>query len=172
MTKSIKISDKVTYSPKTIEGYRFLRLETPDGQEVANNGLTISSKPQEFYAMFVSESKVSVKYVDQDNNELTQQEDKIINGFYGDSYDVTGEDYRPAIAGYRLDTTKLPTNSSGTMADEDIVVTYVYVKQLTINFNTNGGTNINNQVIDINTPISEPTQPTKDATTFDGWYTS
>ena len=42
----------------------------------------------------------------------------------------------------------------------------------TITFDSNGGTNISSIVVDYNTKVSKPVDPTKDGYTFGGWYTN
>ncbi len=52
--------------------------------------------------------------------------------------------------------------------------TTVYVKwninSYTVTFNTNGGSSVNQQTVVYGNKATEPTTPTKDGHTFDGWY--
>ena len=44
------------------------------------------------------------------------------------------------------------------------------VSKYTVKFETNGGSTIANKTVTRNTVLTEPTAPTKDGYTFDGWY--
>jgi len=44
------------------------------------------------------------------------------------------------------------------------------INQYTISFNTNGGTNIESIIGNFGDPVSNPTNPTKEGHTFQGWY--
>ncbi|MBR3942349.1 MAG: InlB B-repeat-containing protein, partial [Clostridia bacterium] len=45
------------------------------------------------------------------------------------------------------------------------------VSRYTVKFDTNGGTTVANKTVTRNAKLAEPTAPTKDGYTFDGWYT-
>ena len=44
------------------------------------------------------------------------------------------------------------------------------VSKYTVKFETNGGSKVSSKTVTRNTAVSEPTAPTKDGYTFDGWY--
>ncbi|WP_125572074.1 MucBP domain-containing protein [Lacticaseibacillus songhuajiangensis] len=75
---------------------------------------------------------VTVRFVDENGTQLTAS--KFDNKRVGDKYVATAK----VIDGYVLDKSKLPANASGSVADSDIVVTYVYqtVGQYVINVPT------------------------------------
>ncbi len=54
------------------------------------------------------------------------------------------------------------------------IVTFTYtidrLMQYTVIFNTNGGSNVEDQVVNENEPVIEPPVPTKDGYIFSGWY--
>lgn len=44
------------------------------------------------------------------------------------------------------------------------------VQEVTVSFDSNGGSNVDNQVVELGSAIIEPTEPTKDGYDFMGWY--
>ena len=67
---------------------------------------------------------VNVKYVDEAGNEIHASQN--LTGKVGMAYDASSDKYKLSIAGYTLDTSKLPTNATGTFIDQAQTVTYVY----------------------------------------------
>lgn len=161
-----KPSDPVKDRNQFLGWYSDTKLSTPwDFSNPVTSDMTL-------YAKWLQESKLTVKYVDQDGNKIIGVDDKHLNGFLNEDYDVSTDDYKLDIDGYRLDTENLPNNSIGKYTTEPVVVTYVYIKQWVVSFNTNGGSSINSVSVDQNTPVAEPTPPVFDGTEFSGWYTS
>ncbi|EAC9834118.1 MucBP domain-containing protein, partial [Listeria monocytogenes] len=68
-----------------------------------------------------------VQYVDQDGKEVHASQ--TIRGNVGEAYDANTPEYKLTIAGYSLDTAKLPTNASGDFSNQAQLVTYVYTKE-------------------------------------------
>lgn len=66
----------------------------------------------------VQDAKVIVRYVDTEGNEISAS--AVINGKSGDAYKAAAK----SIEGYKL--TRIPDNASGTMAQAETVVTYIY----------------------------------------------
>lgn len=69
---------------------------------------------------------VTVKYIDQDGAEAHASQ--TISGNVGEAYDASTATYKLTITGYTLDTTKLPTNATGTFTADAQTVTYTYTK--------------------------------------------
>ena len=70
----------------------------------------------------VKSSKVIAKYVDEDGNELALQEE--MTGLINTEYNTHEKD----ILGYTLK--EMPVNKNGVYTEEDIIVTYVYTKNI------------------------------------------
>ncbi len=91
---------------------------------------------------------VTVEYVDEEGNKIHNSQ--TISGSKGDVYDASTEQYKLALDGYTLDTTKLPQNSTGNFEEELQTVTYVYSKNPVV------AADVTVRYVDIkNIPISE-----------------
>lgn len=71
---------------------------------------------------------ISVHYVDESGSPISGITSKSFTQEVNSSYDVSGDDFKPVIPGYTLDTSKLPTNATGIVGTTPISVTYVYRK--------------------------------------------
>ena len=85
-----------------------------------------------FVAQFVelASGKVTVRYLDENGEPIA--DDKVLEGTEGDSYDVSGEEYRlESVGDYKLiDETD---NVTGTFNDDNILVVYTYQKETSAN---------------------------------------
>lgn len=54
--------------------------------------------------------------------------------------------------------------------DESLILEQEKVKSYTASFDTDGGTNVESQIIKENNKVTKPSDPTKKGYTFDGWY--
>ena len=80
--------------------------------------------------------------------------------------------YTEASGGTKVDTNTIFT------ADTTIYAHWTYTgattaagtTRYTVSFETNGGSKVSSKTVTRNTAVSEPTAPTKDGYTFDGWY--
>ena len=82
---------------------------------------------------------------------------QTITGTY--TYDPSHSLLRAAGSGAitgKVEITVIPVRS----APEDV----------TVSFDSNGGTPVETQTVEYNTPVSKPEDPTRDGFTFDGWY--
>ena len=71
-------------------------------------------------------SDITIKYVNSDNTEIHSP--LKISGNVGESFDATTATYKLDIGSYTLDTSKLPSNSTGTLTEQPQTITYVYLK--------------------------------------------
>lgn len=81
----------------------------------------------------------------------------------------TREGYR--FDGWYIDAAYTSAYTFSTLVDSDFSLYAKWVEQITLTFNSNGGSTIDDQVIDINTKATTPTAPTKADQTFGGWFT-
>ena len=112
-----KEGDEYTSEPKDIEGYE--PVGTPD-----NATGTLGKEDVEIiytYKKVDNTSKVVVKYVDKDGNEIAKTEE--IKGEIGDEYTAKPVE----VDGYKL--TETPENATGKITKEVIEVTFVYEKE-------------------------------------------
>lgn len=71
---------------------------------------------------------VTVKYLNEANEEIHKA--NTIGGYIGDTYDATTPEYQLAtIDNYELDTSKLPSNTTGTLSNQKQEVVYRYKKR-------------------------------------------
>lgn len=70
---------------------------------------------------------LTVKYQDVNGNQIA--EDQVINGYIGDSYDVSTEKYNLKIDGYTLK--EVQGSPNGILAETPQTVTYIYEKNAT-----------------------------------------
>lgn len=65
----------------------------------------------------------------------------------------------------------LVTNNSFTMPAKNVTINAIFeIKKLNVEFNSNGGSEVNSQEIKYEKTIIEPSNPTKTGYTFAGWY--
>ena len=111
-------------------------VDNPQGKTVYDGYLANRPAETETYVWQqdskpVAKQAVTVEYIDAASGKpISGVEVKVITGFQGREYDVTGTDSRPAISGYTWDG-KTPTNAKGTYGDKAVVVQYVYRKNST-----------------------------------------
>jgi uncharacterized repeat protein (TIGR02543 family) len=75
----------------------------------------------------------------------------------------------PVRVGYTFFVWDIETPA--TMPANDLTITAIYtINQYTISFDVNGGSEVIAITEDYNTPVTEPTEPTKIGYTFNGWY--
>ena len=89
---------------------------------------------------------------------------------------VSAPDPAPIKEGYQLAGWSLTDGGAlynfDTLVTEDITLyaKWTSMDQVTVTFNSNGGSAVDAQTIDYNTFASEPPVPTKDGFRFDGWF--
>ena len=82
--------------------------------------------------------------------------------------DPSREGYR--FAGWYIDEAFSSAYNFSTTVDTDFSLYVKWVEQITLNFESNNGSAIDSQVIDINTVASIPVAPTRVDYTFGGWF--
>ncbi|RJC35520.1 hypothetical protein D3B58_14560, partial [Listeria monocytogenes] len=84
----------------------------------------------------VKAKDLTVNYQDVEGNKVADSQ--IVSGNIGDSYDVSGEEYKLKIAGYTFQEVK--GEVTGGLTDKEQTVTYIYTKNpvkakdLTVNY--------------------------------------
>lgn len=81
----------------------------------------------------------------------------------------------PTRVGYRfedwyLDNAENPFEWETTSIIENITIFGVWIQTFTVSFNSNGGSSVSSQIVDINNYSIEPTPPTALGFTFIGWF--
>ena len=69
---------------------------------------------------------VTIRYLDENNQEI--HEEKMIDGYVGNPYDASTDEYKLTIDTYTLDENRLPENAIGTLSSQAQTVTYIYKK--------------------------------------------
>lgn len=111
-TISGKVFDSYSTTPKTIYGYELTATPSNAKGEMTEAQIVVN------YVYRLKDSSVLVNYVDEDGKQIA--ESTTIEGKVGQSYESTSKD----IYGYELTAT--PDNASGTFAEEQTVVNYIY----------------------------------------------
>jgi len=103
----------------------------------------------------------------------------------GSSVDSITEDYGTSISA-STDPTRTGYTFDGWHTDEALTTSYTFttmpaenltlyakwtINEVTITFDSNGGSSIDAITDDYGEAVSEPSDPTKEGHTFDGWYT-
>lgn len=123
------------------------------------------------YAKWSIGTKVIVKHVDRDDNNINVKPQDEIIGHEGDPYDASI--YITPITNYKLVPNQKPDKEKGTMTKETITVTYEYIRLWKVTFDSKGGSSVPTQEnIENKALATEPPNPTKSGYTFDGWYDS
>ncbi|MGM9876478.1 MAG: MucBP domain-containing protein [Bacilli bacterium] len=127
--KTANYGDKISASSKYLsekqlednnkKGY-FLNSENPSNPSELIIGTNESSNVINIY--YVSNGKVTAKYVDENNKEIAPSE--ITTDVVGKNYNTTAKE----VFGYTLK--EEPENKTGKYTEEDIIVTYIYTKNI------------------------------------------
>ena len=113
--------DPYTTETKDIENYVLV-------EEPANKSGTMAKEPIEVIYYYVQISAgVIEKHIDEFTNEVLDS--KTYQGNEGDTYTTSSKTFE----GYELDSTKLPTNATGTMTKDPIEVKYYYKYKTSVN---------------------------------------
>lgn len=104
-----------------------------------------------------------------EGNQLLYTIEVAENGF------ATRPETDPTRAGYRfddwyLDNAETPFNWATAPITEDITIFGVWVQTFTVTFDSNEGSSVSSQVVDINDYATEPADPTRDGYSFEGWF--
>ena len=116
------IGDEYNIPPREFEGYDLV-IEDKEG----NNRLPENSKGKmteekiEVNYYYIKQAKVKVEYIDKQTGEKLDEEE--IKGHIGDSYETEEKEFE----GY--DLVEKPSNSTGEMEEEEIVVKYYYERK-------------------------------------------
>ena len=114
---------------KDIEGYTYDHVQ-------GASSVIITSDIQELTFVYnkevVAGGDVTVKYIDEEGNPISDVPNQVITGNIGDNYDATTPDYQISIPGYHLDQTNLPENITGQFTDSPQEVVYIYIKDKTV----------------------------------------
>jgi len=124
------LETKVAPMNMTREGYVLSGWYLDKEQKQAVDFTTDINKNVTFYAKWekVGTGSIVVNYLDQSGKKI--HDAQILEGYVGDTYDVSTGDYKLAIKGYALDESKLPSNTTGVFSESAQVVDYVYTKQI------------------------------------------
>ena len=110
-----KEGDKYSTKEKEFEGYDLVEEKYPE-----NSSGTMTKELIEVNYYYIKRTNVRVQYIDKISGEKLT-EDVIINGYENDPYETEQKEFD----NYKLE--EVPSNSTGNMAKDEIVVTYYYV---------------------------------------------
>ena len=111
-TISGKVFDKYTTSAKTIYGYELTAAPSNFEGEMTEEQIVVN------YVYRLKDSSVVVNYIDANGTPIAEGD--TINGKVFDPYETAAK----TIYGYQL--TETPSNATGTLTEEQIIVNYVY----------------------------------------------
>ena len=117
-----KVDEEYITAEKPIENYILI-------DHIGNESGKLEVNPITIIYYYAKVSDVVVKYIDITSNEAISEQEKI-EGYEGKEYTTEEKE----IEGYELIKTEesYPSNSSGTMTEEEIIVTYYYIKKSTV----------------------------------------
>ncbi|WP_317979150.1 InlB B-repeat-containing protein [Paenibacillus glycanilyticus] len=127
-------------------------------------------------ALYIEPPKYKVAY---DANGSTSGTAPFDSNSYlqGDSVNVLANTGNLARTGYTFDGwstgsgTSYAPGSSFNMGTADVTLFAKWtINSYAVTFNSNGGSAVNDQTVNYNGTVSEPTDPTKTGYTFGGWY--
>ena len=111
--------DEYTTNAKEFNGYDLVEEKMPEN---ATGTMTIEEIQVNYY--YIKKAKVTTKYVDKiSNKEISETTEQ--KGHIGDEYTTTPKE----IEEYELIKEEIPQNASGTMDEEETIVTYYYVRK-------------------------------------------
>ena len=139
--------------PKLPEGLTFLGWYTDENCTVAFESIEKgSTRNVVIYAKYTDKQTFTVTYYigDKANTKL-EEKDAVFT-----------------LTGYDLFTDKEGTKAYKDPITSDITL-YAKVKKMTVKFNSNGGSAVEDAKVDYNTAVAKPTDPTLAGSTFQGW---
>ena len=139
--------------PKLPEGLTFLGWYTDENCTVAFESIEKGSTGNVvIYAKYTDKQTFTVTYYigDKANTKL-EEKDAVFT-----------------LTGYDLFTDKEGTKAYKDPITSDITL-YAKVKKMTVKFNSNGGSAVEDAKVDYNTAVAKPTDPTLAGSTFQGW---
>ena len=126
-----KVFDKYNTEAKTFEGYELVAIPSNANGEMTEEPIIVN------YIYRLKDTSVIVRYVDDEGNTLSGE--VTITGKVFDKYSTEAK----IFYGYELTAT--PSNATGEMTEDVIVVTYVYTKKdasVTVNYLNEEGESI------------------------------
>ena len=126
-----KVFDKYNTEAKTFEGYELVAIPSNANGEMAEEPIIVN------YIYRLKDTSVVVRYVDDEGNTLS--EEVTITGKVFDEYSTEAKTF------YGYELTATPSNATGEMTEDVIVVTYVYTKKdasVTVNYLNEEGESI------------------------------
>lgn len=127
---------------------------------IAFSGGSVTWKSSDKNIAFV-DAKGLVTGVSEGDVIITATEKKVT----GNPFFWWGGGRKTVITTTEFKVTVLPGEEQPTQPSEPSVITY------TVNFETNGGSEVADQLVQEGQPAAEPEEPTREGYTFEGWYT-
>ena len=119
--------------------------------------LTISGNSDDIYSdskLYVEFSPYWIDFGNESSKKIQLDSDGVMAKIYTSNNKVTVQRQARKSTGGSLSGNKAPES-----------------KKYTVTFDTTGGSTVDKMTIEENSSITEPTAPTKEGYTFDGWYT-
>ena len=147
-----------------------------DGEAVEN--LTGMGGTITLYAQWTA-NKYTVKY-DANGGEGTMEDQAFVydvaqdleaNGFSREHYDFAGWNTAPDGQGPAYEDQENVTNLTPIPNHEvTLYAQWQKIPEFTVTFETNGGSNVDSQIVEIHQKAKKPVNPTREHYNFDGWY--
>ena len=130
-TKTLSGTIGASYDASTNEYKLSIDGYTLDESQLPENSKGIFSETAQTVTFIytknpVPAADVTIEYVDLGSNEIHASQ--TISGNVGDSFDVSTDQYKLSIDGYKLDESQLPENSKGVFGETAQTITYIYTK--------------------------------------------
>ena len=116
------VGDAYDIPPRTFEGYDLVEVDSEGNNRLPTNAKgEMTEEPIEVNYYYIKQANVKVEYIDKQTGEKLDEEE--IQGHVGDEYTTEDKEFD----GYEL--VEKPSNSTGEMTEEEIVVKYYYVRK-------------------------------------------
>ena len=157
---------------KATDDYVF-DVAVSDEATVANNGSIgriITMPASNATVTFKFKQLFEVSFDTHGGSEVASQ--KIKDGAYAAVPDSPTRDGYRFAGWYTTSDCDVAFDFANTTITQATTIHAKWIKTYTVEFNTNGGNNINSQIVDENTKAAKPANPTKNNNLFLGWYSN
>ncbi len=165
-TTEVKKGEIPSYNYTPADGYDFKGWSASLNGNVLNN-LPAASEDATYYAAVTKKTNYCTLTFNSEGGSSVTSITKEVNSSINKPTDPTYTGYR--FVGWTKDLSTKEIVNWPFIIEADVTLHAVWIKQVTITFNSNGGSMVDSITVDINSEISEPEIPTYTGYRFVGW---